>query len=153
MKSLDFCSLSSAFSCASLVKSTTVALRSSCIFISFSSSNVQSSTFIASTWVMALCSRKRDTGWRGACGEVCEGTAKDAKRTLHLGQWRTECRWRPGKEASLTPPCLDLRSFGSKFTVLKKVLATLLGLFGAPRSDLAPGALCPLVAPLIRAGP
>jgi len=31
-----------------------------------------------------------------------------------------------------------IRSFGSKCTVLKKVLATLLGLFGAPRSGLAP---------------
>jgi len=32
---------------------------------------------------------------------------------------------------SLAPPCSNLRSFGSKCTVLRKVLATLLGLFGA----------------------
>jgi len=32
----------------------------------------------------------------------------------------------------------ELEVFGSKLTVLKKVLATLLGLFGAPRSDFAP---------------
>jgi len=34
------------------------------------------------------------------------------------------------QEISLTPPCSNLRSFGSKCSVLKKVLATLLGLFG-----------------------
>jgi len=38
------------------------------------------------------------------------------------------------------------RSFGSKFTVLKKVLATLLGLFGA-RVIVPP--LPPLVTPMI----
>jgi len=62
--------------------------------------------------------------------------------TLHLrkhswdSQGRNEVRWRPGQEASLAPPCSKLRSFGSKYTILKKVLATLLllGLFGAPRS-------------------
>jgi len=31
----------------------------------------------------------------------------------------------------------------SKCIVLKQVLVTLLGLFGAPRSDSAPGELCP----------
>jgi len=55
-------------------------------------------------------------------------------------QWRTEVRWRPGQETSLPPPCLNLKSFGSKCAVLKKVPATLLGLFG---SDSAPGAVCP----------
>ena len=39
---------------------------------------------------------------------------------------------------SLAPPCSNLRSFGSKCTVLKKVLVILLGLFGAPRNDSAP---------------
>jgi len=60
-------------------------------------------------------------------------------------QGRNEIRWRPGHEASLAPPCSNLRSFGSKCTVLKKVLVTLLGLFsappqsfGAPRNDSAP---------------
>jgi len=50
---------------------------------------------------------------------------------------RKEVRWRPGQEASLAPRCSKLSSFGSKCTVLKKVFVTLLGLFGAPRSDLA----------------
>ena len=35
----------------------------------------------------------------------------------------------------------DLRSFGSKWTVLKKVLVILLGLFGTPRSHSAPSAV------------
>ena len=46
-------------------------------------------------------------------------------------QGRNEVRWRPGQEASSTPPCSNLRSFGSKCTVLKKIFVTLLGLFGA----------------------
>jgi len=62
---------------------------------------------------------------------------------MHDKQGRNEVRWRPGQEASLAPPCSKLRSFGSKFTVLQKVLVTLLGLFGARRSDLALGELCP----------
>ena len=70
-------------------------------------------------------------------------------------QRRNEVRWRPVQEASLVPPvsnlkpCSNLRSqanvrpmfasdFGSKCTVLKKVLATLLELFGASRSHSAP---------------
>ena len=40
------------------------------------------------------------------------------------GQGRTEARWRPGQEASLAPPCSNQRSFDSKCTVLKKLLAT-----------------------------
>ena len=40
------------------------------------------------------------------------------------------------------------RSFWSKCTVLKKVFVTLLGLFGASRSDSAPGEMLPL-APLV----
>ena len=53
-------------------------------------------------------------------------------------QGRNEVRWRPGQEASLAPQCSNLRSFGSKRTVLKKVLVTLLGLFGASHSHSAP---------------
>jgi len=45
-------------------------------------------------------------------------------------QRRNEVRWRLGKETSLAPPCSNLRSFGSKFIVLKKVFMTLLWLFG-----------------------
>jgi len=75
-------------------------------------------------------------------------------------QGRNEIRWRPGQEASLAPPCSNLRSFGSTFTVLKKVLVTLLGLFGvpafirrppavfqSPQSDSVPGELRPLALP------
>ena len=61
-------------------------------------------------------------------------------------QGRNEVRWRLGKETSLAPPCLNLRSFGSKCTVLKKVLMTLLWLF-KPRSDSAPREL---LAPSLR---
>ena len=46
-------------------------------------------------------------------------------------QGRNEVRWRPGQEANLRPPSSNLRSFGSKCTVLKKVLLTLLGLLCA----------------------
>jgi len=73
-------------------------------------------------------------------------------------QGRNNIRWRPRQEASLAPPNLNLRSFGSKCTVLKKVglHVSLLGLIGARRShsarptviwhahiDSAPGELCP----------
>ena len=52
-----------------------------------------------------------------------------------------------GIEASLAPPCLNLGSFGSKCTVLKKVLVTLLELFYAPRSDSLPRELHPFAHP------
>jgi len=39
----------------------------------------------------------------------------------------------PVARSKLAPPCSNPRSFGSKCTVLKKVLVTLLGLFGAWR--------------------
>ena len=71
-------------------------------------------------------------------------------------QGRNEVRWRPSQEASLAPPYSHLRSFGSKCTVLKKVVVTLLGLFGVPavircpHSDLAPGELCPPWPPSLR---
>jgi len=54
-------------------------------------------------------------------------------RVLHI-QGRNGVRWRSGQEASLAPPCSNLRYFGSKCTVLRKVLVTLSGLLGAPRS-------------------
>jgi len=47
-------------------------------------------------------------------------------------QGRNEVRRRPGQEASLSLPCSSLRPFGRKFTVLKKVLVKMLGLFGNP---------------------
>ena len=57
-----------------------------------------------------------------------------------------EVRWRLGQETSLASRCSNLRSFKWKYTVLKKVLSTLLGLFTTSPSDSAPGALrspCP----------
>jgi len=57
--------------------------------------------------------------------------------TKRSKQGLNEVRWRLGQEASLAPPFSNLRSFGSKCTVLKQVLVTLLGLFGAPCSDSA----------------
>jgi len=50
-------------------------------------------------------------------------------------------RWCPGQEISLVPPCSNLSYFGSKCTVVKKVLMILLGSFGTP-CDLAAGELC-----------
>jgi len=61
---------------------------------------------------------------------------------IHYTQGRNEARWRLRKEASLAPPCLNLVSFGSQFSVLKKVLVTLLGLFRRPAN-------CVLFAPLV----
>ena len=54
-------------------------------------------------------------------------------------QERNEVRWRPGQEASLAPSFPNLRSFGSKCTVLKEILVTLLGLFGPPTVIQRPG--------------
>ena len=51
---------------------------------------------------------------------------------LWYEQGCNEVRCLLSQEASLAPTCLNLRSSGSKCTVLKKVLVTLLGLFGAP---------------------
>jgi len=75
------------------------------------------------------------------------------KRSIN-NQGRTEVRGQEsqfgdpmGQEASLAPPCSSLRSFGSKYTALEKVLVTLLGLSDAPAvirrhySDSAPGEL------------
>jgi len=67
-------------------------------------------------------------------------------------QGRNEVRWCPGQKTSLAPPWSNRRphcqslapprsklSFSeSKFTVLKKVLVTLLGLLGGSRSNSAP---------------
>ena len=65
-------------------------------------------------------------------------------------------RRRQGQEASLAPPCSNLRLFGRKFAVLKKVLVKLLG-FSAPLTvirrpynDPAPGELCPPCPPSLR---
>jgi len=59
------------------------------------------------------------------------GTCASVEMLKGYMQRRNEVRWRPGQEASLAPPCSNLKSFGSKYTVLKKVLVTLMGLLGA----------------------
>ena len=66
-----------------------------------------------------------------------------------MTQGRNEVKWRPGQEASLTPPYSNLRSFGNKCTVLTKVLVALLGLFGHPAMIRRPGNCAPLVTPLL----
>jgi len=71
----------------------------------------------------------------------------------YLKQGRNEVRWRPGQETSLAPPISNLSSFRTKYTVLKTVLAKLLGHFATPRSDSAPGESyppCPLVTSLLQ---
>ena len=45
-----------------------------------------------------------------------------SRRVHGVAQGRNEIRWRPGQETSLAPPISDLRSIGSKCTVLKKNL-------------------------------
>jgi len=58
----------------------------------------------------------------------------DPKFTQQLTghQWRNEVRWRPGQEASLAPPLFEPEVFRKKMYFIKKVLASLLGVFGAP---------------------
>jgi len=67
---------------------------------------------------------------------------------------RNEVRRRPGQDASLAPPCSNQSFLGSKFTVLKKVLMTFLGLFRPPQWFGAPYCLggrgiVPLLPPLV----
>jgi len=71
---------------------------------------------------------------------------------ITTSQGRNKVRWRPGQKTnsappwsnrrphgrSLAPPWSILSSFEGKFTVLKKVLVTLLGLLGASSSNSAP---------------
>jgi len=56
-----------------------------------------------------------------------KGCANEARflRLLPKQQGRHEVKWRQGQEA-VVPLCSNLRSFGRKCTVLKKVFATLL---------------------------
>jgi len=58
-------------------------------------------------------------------------------------QGRNEVGWRLRKETSLAPLCSNLRSFGSKCTVLKKVLMIFLWLFGTPQWFRAQGIVSP----------
>jgi len=59
---------------------------------------------------------------------------RDSGVDLHDTRGVTRLNGARGK----TPPCLNLRSYESKFTVLKKVIVTLLGIFGTPRSHSPP---------------
>jgi len=54
-------------------------------------------------------------------------------------QGRNEVRWRPGQETGLAPPCSNLRSFGSKCTVLKKSAHDIVGNFEPPAVIRYPG--------------
>ena len=70
---------------------------------------------------------------------------------LRRQQGRNKVRWCLRQEAGLAPLCSNLRSFGSKCAVLKKVFVTLLGLYGAHIVIRRPGncaPLAPLVTPL-----
>jgi len=93
--------------------------------------------------------RKRETSFRAVASAVRESavclhrsfaTCKWVAEFLDGTNWqgRNEDGLRPGQEASLACPCSNLRSFGSKCTVWKKMLGTLLGLFCAPCSISAP---------------
>ena len=62
---------------------------------------------------------------------------------------RTKVRWRLRQNTSLPPSCSNLRSFGSKCAVLKKVLITLLGLSGPSAVIWRPGN-CALLPPSLR---
>jgi len=53
----------------------------------------------------------------------------------------------PGARSKFGAPCWNLSSFGSKFTLLKKVLVILLGLSGAPAAIWRPGNCAPLSLP------
>jgi len=91
--------------------------------------------------------------WKRSGGLCCRYSFATGQRgrsfrpislVISCNQGSTEVRWRPGQDTSL-----NLRSFGSKYIVLEKVVATLLELFGDfavfrhPRSDSVPGDLCP----------
>jgi len=71
--------------------------------------------------------------------------------TVKLDQWgdqgRNEDGWRPGQEASLVPHVWRNWGLSEANLLLKKVPVTLLGLFGAPRSDSTPGELRPPYPP------
>ena len=59
-------------------------------------------------------------------------------------QGRNVVSWHPGQGTILAPSRSSLRSFGSECAALKKVLMTLLGIFGAPIVIRRPGNCAPL---------
>jgi len=75
------------------------------------------------------------------CFQKASGSNTGAPKLLWVALWRpptcyaqgrNKDGWRPAWETNLAPPYLNLRSYGSKFTVLKEVFVTLLEIFGAP---------------------
>jgi len=62
---------------------------------------------------------------------VIAGYSFHNTRRCRGDQGRNEARWRPWQEASLALPCSNLKSLGTKCTVMKKVLVTLLLIIGA----------------------
>ena len=65
------------------------------------------------------------------------------KRSRRMVSWRprpghNEVWWCPGQEKSLAPPWSNIRSFGSKCTVLKESTCNIVGTFGVPCSHSAP---------------
>ena len=85
--------------------------------------------------ICIYCWWMEDVSFQFPLVDPCIHTHRELKR-----QGRNEVRWRPGQEAGLASQCSNL-PFASKCTVLKKVLVTLLGLSGAPRSHSAPSAV------------
>ena len=65
--------------------------------------------------------------------------------SLHTGAWRGLMA--PGAKSKFGAPMFDLELFWKQMYCIEKVLQTLLKVFGAPRSDSAPGELCPPVPP------
>jgi len=72
-----------------------------------------------------------------------------------MGDWtqgRNEARWRPGQEASLAPPCSNLRSFGSKsIYFIEETTCDIVGTFRHPPAAIRRLGNCvpspPLVTP------
>jgi len=85
--------------------------------------------------VRNLYSRKNQSGY--ASNDIAAYSISTLAQTT-FNQGRKKVRWRPGQVASVAPPYSNLRSFRSKCTVLKEVLVTSLGHFGAPHSHSVP---------------
>jgi len=54
-----------------------------------------------------------------------------------------EFRWRPGKETSLAPPMFEPEVFRKQMYCIEESTCNIVGTFRRPRSDSAPGELCP----------
>jgi len=106
---------------------------------------------LATPMVMDLlstaCHMNCTTLWTSPKSLTCKFHIKIPKvhNVLSFNNGHSEVGWRPGQKTSLAPPCSNTRSFRSKCTVLKKILATLLGLFDAPAVIRRSGNRAPLV--------